>query len=527
MVGKWDVTGDAVSLTSRHRRRISSLVRVGTLLSLLMLCMAHIGSPDVWYDGDAGPYHVIVYVRVPGVIPGIAEISIRVVDDVPDRVTALVNLVGANAATPPPDVASPEPGRAGWYQTRLWIMAPGSNSLTVAVTGKRGTGTTVVPVTAFANRRLALDRPLGAILAGLGLFLFAGIVTITGAAVRESTLPPGESPGPRRIWAARGTMGASALLFGLLLFGGKVWWDGVDREFRDEMYRPFSAEASVVGSGLNARLELTITDSAWRMRHDSEWLRARRQNPWSPLISDHGKLVHLFLIRDQEMSAFAHLHPTTIDSVHFTAALPTLPQGKYRVFADLVHESGFAKTLVATVDVPVAVTPLARVLPTDDAAFVGGSAGLSSALPGGETLTWDQGPGALVAGEPAPLSFELRDAAGRPAEFEPYLGMAAHAVVARDDGRVFVHLHPMGTISTASQATFELRRGGDTIPGVLGARISAADSAMAGMSHGMPSGRVSFPYAFPEPGRYRIWVQVKRGGQVRTAAFDADVAAPR
>jgi hypothetical protein len=101
--------------------------------------------------------------------------------------------------------------------------------------------------------------------------------------------------------------------------------------------------------------------------------------------------------------------------------------------------------------------------------------------------------------------------------------MPGHAVVVRDDGSVFIHLHPMGTVSPAAQETFTLRRQGDTAAGAIGSRIAAHDSTMASMVRTFPGGRVSFPYAFPQPGRYRVWVQIKRGGRVETAAFNAQV----
>jgi hypothetical protein len=34
---------------------------------------------------------------------------------------------------------------------------------------------------------------------------------------------------------------------------------------------------------------------------------------------------------------------------------------------------------------------------------------------------------------------------------------------------------------------------------------------------------VSFPYAFPEEGQYRIWIQVKVDGRIVNGAFDVEV----
>jgi hypothetical protein len=108
----------------------------------------------------------------------------------------------------------------------------------------------------------------------------------------------------------------------------------------------------------------------------------------------------------------------------------------------------------------------------------------------------------------------VRDSNGRLANLEPYLGMAAHAVVVRMDGSVFVHLHPAGTISVAAQRVFALRDRGDTTPkGHL--RFAGDSMPMISMS-----GEFAFPYVFPRTGVYRIWVQVRHDGRVLTGVYD-------
>ena len=74
----------------------------------------------------------------------------------------------------------------------------------------------------------------------------------------------------------------------------------------------------------------------------------------------------------------------------------------------------------------------------------------------------------------------------------------------------------------AAQMTFEMRQPGDTIRGKLGQRISAAEHTMMSAPLAITS-EVAFPYAFPKPGNYRVWVQVRKAGRILTGAFDAPV----
>jgi hypothetical protein len=490
--------------------------RLAAVAAVALVASAHVGSPDTYYEGWAGPYHLRVIVRTPGVVPGLAQITVRLLDGGrAGTVTVLpVFWNPRTAAPPPPDTARIVSGDSAVYTAALWLMTRGSYGVQVAVAGARGTGTALVPVQAVSTRRLELQRPLAAGLAAFGLFLFAGLLTIIRAAWSEAILPPGEAPDARRSrrgWLAAGVAGAVALG---ALAGGRRWWNAVDQDFTGRIYRPVAAAATVRDDGGRAMLRFSVLDSFWRAQRIS------------PLIPDHGHLVHLFLVRE-DLSAFAHLHSLLVDSSDFDAALPPLPAGRYRVYADLTHETGFTETLTDTID----IAPSAgvwRATDPDDAWTGTGDGGRetgdTTALSDGSRMAWSRGSAALLAGQDAPLRFTVTAPDGRPAALDPYMGMAGHLLLTRDDGSVFLHVHPLGTISWASQQTFLLRGPADTVRGAVGRRLTqAGQGAMPGMSASVPENVVSFPFAFPKPGRYHLWVQVKRAGRILTGQFTAEV----
>jgi hypothetical protein len=176
------------------------LKAVLTIVFSTFVAHAHIGEQNIFFEGAAGPYPVRIIIRPPGVIPGLAEISIRVHTNGVQRVTALPMRwdSGRNGA-PPPDEARPVIGETNLFHTQLWFMRGGAQSVEVALHGFSGTGKVIVPVNAVATRVLAMSAALRWTLTVLGILLVSLALSIIGAAVRESALPAGQAPSRKRL----------------------------------------------------------------------------------------------------------------------------------------------------------------------------------------------------------------------------------------------------------------------------------------------------------------------------------------
>jgi hypothetical protein len=179
---------------------------------------------------------------------------------------------------------------------------------------------------------------------------------------------------------------------------------------------------------------------------------------------EHEKRMHLIVVR-RDGRGFQHLHPTLGPDGSWSVPLTLRDAGAYRVFADFKHD-GEARTLAA--DLTVDGAAHYRRLPEPAVAADAGD-GYEVRLNAGRVR-----PGREVA-----LDFSVtRD--GRAVETEPYLGARGHLVALREGDLAFLHVHP------------------------------DEDS-------------LAFMAEFPSTGRYRLYVQFKHDGRVRTAEFTQEV----
>jgi len=469
---------------------------------LASLAHAHVGSPDIYLEGKAGPYQLFVTVRPPLTIPGVAEIEVRSESPGVREMRAVpLAITGAGAKFAPiPDSLKASPGDPRFFTGSLWMMTSGSWQVRVTVDGAQGQGVLSVPVPAFARSSKRMDLGLGAVLSVLGLFLVSGLVAIIGAASREAKLDSGRQPGPANLRSGRNATIVGAVILLAIVLGGNAWWNSEAFDYSRRIYQPLQMSASLNGT----ELSLQMREPGW-MQVTSVQQAAFRvfTRKMDDLVPDHGHIMHLYAIRQPGLDVVYHLHPEQQESGAFKLALPSIAAGHYKLYADIVHANGFPETMVAEMDLPALSS---RPLTGDDASASAEPWQNSSTtntvftLPDGYKMQWLRGD--------KPFAFRLiKPDGGVPSDMALYMGMLGHAAFVKTDGTVFAHIHPNGTVSMAA-----LMLASGMPPGM--------DHSAMNMSETLPN-TVSFPYGFPSAGRYRIFVQMKHGETVETGVFDA------
>jgi hypothetical protein len=488
---------------------MSRAVFIGLVGCLLLgsRTSAHVGSPDVFYEGVAGPYRLFVTVRTPQMIPGIARVEVQVLEGAVNDIQIVpLRVIGEGSETAPPaDRMEQSKSDPQFFSGKLWLMESGSFQVRIDINGGQGKAQMGVPVAAFAQRTLRMQRTTGAVLALLMIFLVLSLVAILGAATRESQLERGQAVPPEKQRSGRVVMALTAAAILGILFLGNMWWTSVaNAKARDMVYQPPPMQVSLSDAN---QLTLKLGSSYWHELRKSEQL--------DKIIPDHGHLMHLFLVRLPEMDDFYHLHPGESAARTFTEALPSMPGGRYAVFADIVRESGFPDTMTAQIDLPTGDKALP--LTGDDSSALAPQVSTvrtsttTAPLGADGHVEWVPGSQALEVLKPTLLRFRVIDKNGGPAtDLEPYMGMAGHLVILRRDLSVFAHLHPAGSVPMAALMLLQ-----EPVENM---------AAMPGMQHALSApAEITFPYGFPQGGDYRLFLQVKRAGQVETAVFDTRV----
>lgn len=183
---------------------------------------------------------------------------------------------------------------------------------------------------------------------------------------------------------------------------------------------------------------------------------------------EHTKPMHVIVVR-RDFVGFQHLHPTMRPDGTWSTPLTIPEAGTYRVFADFVIDG--AKQTLAT-DLFVGGDFRPRPLPEPATTAAAGN-GYTAALIGQP-----------VAGEESTLEFVVSRDGRVVTDLPMYLGARGHLVALRDGDLAYLHVHA-------------------------------------------EEDRLAFDADFPTPGAYRLFLQFRHDGHVRTAAFTVDVPEER
>jgi hypothetical protein len=203
----------------------------------------------------------------------------------------------------------------------------------------------------------------------------------------------------------------------------------------------------------------------------------------------HDKLMHLIMVNKEDLSHFAHIHPkldreTGIFYIEYTFT----KAGKYKMWIDVRPKGG--KQILAAFAFDVEGQPIHSPAP-----IAHEQTRVKKVVAEGQSyqVALNFQPEQVVAGRNIKITFEIKDANGKPIRnLEPLMAAGGHCVIIDADGQEFLHVHPAEEINDVGSW-----RGGPY---------------------------VSFLANFPKPGLYRAWGQFQHEGRLLTAEFTFEVA---
>jgi hypothetical protein len=204
--------------------------------------------------------------------------------------------------------------------------------------------------------------------------------------------------------------------------------------------------------------------------------------------------VHLIIVRD-DLAYIIHQHPPVGPNGLLRQTVTFPAPGPYRVLVDVYPnlpggQANFQLFQTVTVSGAYHPRPLPRFTP--DQVVDGYHVAM-------------QGHPVVHAIQAQFLHVEVTDAHGHKPTFVPWFGALAHAIFFREGSLDYFHTHICAPNAPNC----------GTLPGVASSRISGTSSA---------PGKLTIGVLLPEPGTWRLFLQMKLAGRIVTAPFTLQVA---